>query len=129
MQTAFERPYKPLELTASTLDAFDVRSLAQQLTTEGPFIQHGRNGLTLAQGDPLTIVLTVAKAGKLALENDPPGPAILSVLWGSLSLAPQDGQTSERLGDGQFAAFAADAVHMVEIHSDCAFLTIIGGKV
>ena len=127
MQTAFERPYKPVELTASTLEAFDVRALAQQLMTEDPFTEHGRNGLTLALGDHLTMVLTVAKTGKMALENQPPGPAILVVLWGALSLAPQDGSPLH-LGDGQFAAFAPDVVPMVEIHADCAFLTIIGGK-
>ena len=128
MQTAFERPYKPVELTASTLEAFDVQALAQQLMTEDPFTEHGRNGLTLALGDHLTMVLTVAKTGKMALENQPPGPAILVVLWGTLSLTPQDGQPSLHLGDGQFAAFAPDVVPTVEIHADCAFLTIIGGK-
>jgi quercetin dioxygenase-like cupin family protein len=128
MQTAFVRPYKPVELTASTLDAFDVQALAQQLTAEDPFTEHGRNGLTLALGDPLTIVLTVAKTGKMAIENHPPGPAILVVLWGSLSLSPQDGQSPVRLSNNQFAAFAPDLVHTVEIHADCAFLTIIGGK-
>jgi hypothetical protein len=74
------------------------------------------------------MVLTVAKTGKMALENQPPGPAILVVLWGTLSLTPQDGQPSLHLGDGQFAAFAPDVVPTVEIHADCAFLTIIGGK-
>lgn len=128
MQTAFERPYKPVELTASTLEAFDVRALAQQLMTEDPFTEHGRNGLTLALGDHLTMVLTVAKTGKMALENNPPGPASLVVLWGALSLTPQDGQAPVRLGDGQFAAFAPEVVPTVEVHEDCAFLTIIGGK-
>ena len=47
MNQAFERPFRPAELTASTLTSFPIHAMAQQLMTEEAFQQSGRKALTL----------------------------------------------------------------------------------
>jgi len=47
MAEAFIRPFRPVELTASTLTSFPLQAMAQQLMTEDAFQTSGRNALTL----------------------------------------------------------------------------------
>ena len=63
MSEAFERPFRPVELTASTLTSFPLQAMAQQLMTEDAFQRSGRNALTLIHHKDLTVVLTVLQAG------------------------------------------------------------------
>jgi hypothetical protein len=48
MSEAFARPFRPVELTASTLTAFPLQAMTQQLMTEDTFQTSGRNALTLS---------------------------------------------------------------------------------
>jgi hypothetical protein len=128
MHTTFERPFKPVELTTATIEAFDLQSLARQLKLEKPFMEHGRNGLTLARDDQLTMVLTVAKEGKMLLEPRPPGPVAIVMLSGSITLATAGSEPQISLDTGTSAAFAPDMVDHVEVHTESAFLIMIGGK-
>jgi quercetin dioxygenase-like cupin family protein len=128
MHTTFERPFKPIEFTPGTTDAFDLRTLAQQLMTEKPFTEHGRNGLTLTRDDNHTTVLTVAKAGKIVQEHSPPGPTTIVMLLGSVSLLTNGEGQKIPLSDGMAAAFAPDVAHRIEAHTDSAFLIMIGSK-
>jgi quercetin dioxygenase-like cupin family protein len=128
MQTTFERPFKPVELTPATIEAFDMQALARQLRLEKPFVEHGRNGLTLARDDQLTMVLTVAKEGKMLLEPHPPGPVAIVMLSGSVTLTTEGSVQQISLGPGMSAAFSPDIVDHVEVHTESAFLIMIGGR-
>lgn len=57
------------------VEGFDRRALSEPLMTDDPFTEHGRNALTLVRSHALTIVLTVAKAGKTVREHSSSGPA------------------------------------------------------
>ena len=128
MYTTFTRPFKPVELAPTTVEAFHVQELASQLMTEKPFTEHGRNALTLVRSERLTMVLTVAKEGKTIPEHHPPGPTTIVVLSGSVTLMAAEQEQSIRLDSGTSAAFAPDVVHSVEAHEDSVFLILIGGK-
>lgn len=56
MQTTVERPVKPIGLTSSVIEGFDLQALSEQLMTEDPFTEPGRNALTLVRSHALTIV-------------------------------------------------------------------------
>jgi len=49
MSEAFERPFRPVELTAATLTSFPLQAMAQQLMAEDAFQTSGRNALTLIE--------------------------------------------------------------------------------
>ena len=63
MSEPFARPFRPVELTSSTLTSFPLQAMAQQLMTEDVFHTSGRNALTLLHHKNLTVVLTVLQAG------------------------------------------------------------------
>lgn len=128
MHTTFERPFKPIEITPGTIDAFDLRALADQLMTESPFTEHGRNALTLTRGDNHTTVLTVAKAGKIVQDHSAPGPTTIVMLSGSITLMTNGDAQKIPLAAGTAASFAPDVTHRIEAHTDSAFLIVIGGK-
>lgn len=62
MSQAYSRPFRPTELTDSTVTSFAVPAMAQQLMAEDAFQLAGRNALPLARGSDLTVVLMVLKA-------------------------------------------------------------------
>src|SRR5215467_436707 len=72
MSEAFVRPFRPVELTASTLTSFPLQAMAQQLMTEDAFQTSGRNALTLIHHPNLTVVLTVLRAGAVLDEHHAP---------------------------------------------------------
>ena len=128
MNQAFERPFRPAELTASTLTAFPIHAMAQQLMTEETFHQSGRNALTLIRSTALTVVLTVLKAGVELHDHQAPAPVTLMPLFGDIVLSTEEGKTHLALDQGNAAVFAANLTHRVEAHQDSAFLLVMGGQ-
>jgi quercetin dioxygenase-like cupin family protein len=128
MQQAFERPFRPVELTASTFTSFPIRAMAQQLMIEEAFQQSGRNALTLIRHAALTVVLTVLKEGAVLHEHQAPAPVTLVPLFGQIVLLTDEGKTRLMLGQENTAVFAANLPHRVEAHQDSAFLLILGGQ-
>jgi hypothetical protein len=47
MNEAFERPFRPVELSDTTLTSLPLQEMPQQLMTEEAFQMSGRNALTL----------------------------------------------------------------------------------
>ena len=129
MYASFTRPFQPIELTTGTIEAFDLQALGKQLMTETPFTQHGRNGLTLVRADDLTMVLTVAKAGKVIQEHTSQGPTAILVLVGSITLTAAGDSKGQALEQGMAAAMASNVAHSVEAHTDSVFLIIIGSQI
>jgi quercetin dioxygenase-like cupin family protein len=128
MSEAFARPFRPVELTASTLTSFPLQAMAQQLMTEDAFQASGRNALTLIHHKNLTVVLTVLQAGAVLDEHHAPTPVTLLPLFGEIVLASAAGQTSLTLAQGTGAVFAAHLPHRVEAQQDSAFILVMGGQ-
>ena len=128
MSEAFVRPFRPVELTASTLTSFPLQAMAQQLMTEDAFQTSGRNALTLIHHTNLTVVLTVLKAGAVLDEHHAPAPVTLLPLFGEIVLASAAGQTSLTLAQGTGAVFAAHLPHRVEAQQDSAVILVMGGQ-
>ena len=101
MSDAFARPFRPVELTASTFTSFPLQAMAQQLMSEDAFQTSGRNALTLIHHKHLTVVLTVLKAGAVLDEHHAPAPVTLLPLFGAIVLASAEGtQLISRLTRG-----------------------------
>ena len=128
MSEAFERPFRPVELTPSTLTSFPLQAMAQQLMTEDPFQTSGRNALTLIHHPNLTVVLTVLKAGAVLDAHHAPAPVTLLPLFGEIVLASAEGSTRLTLDHSKAAVFAAHLPHRVEAQQDSAFVLVMGGQ-
>jgi quercetin dioxygenase-like cupin family protein len=128
MSAAFERPFRPVELSPSTLTSFPLQAMAQQLMTEDVFQTSGRNALTLIHHKDLTIVLTVLKSGAVLQEHHAPAPVTLLPLFGEIILASAAGTTRLTLDHSKAAVFAANLPHRVEAQQDSAFILVMGGQ-
>ena len=128
MSAAFVRPFRPLELTASTLTSLPLQAMAQQLMIEDAFQTSGRNALTLIHHKDLTVVLTVIRAGAVLEEHHAPAPVTLLPLFGEIVLASAEGTTRLTLDQRNAAVFAARLPHRVEAQQDSAFLLVMGGQ-
>ena len=128
MSEAFERPFRPVELSDSTLTSFPVQDMAQQLMAEEAFQTSGRNALTLIRDKNLTVVLTVLKAGAALQEHHAPAPVTLLPLFGNIVLLADGGRKSTELSPGTTGAFSAHLEHRVEATQDSAFLIVMGGQ-
>ena len=128
MSEAFTRPFRPVELTASTLTSFPLQAMAQQLMTEDVFHTAGRNALTLIHHKTLTVVLTVLKAGAVLQEHHAPAPVTLLPLLGEIVLASAEETMRLTLAQGTGAVFAAHLPHRVEAQQDSAFVLVMGGQ-
>jgi quercetin dioxygenase-like cupin family protein len=128
MSEAFERPFRPVELSDTTLTSFPVQEMAHQLMTEEAFQTSGRNALTLIRDQNLTVVLTVLKAGAVLQEHHAPAPVTLLPLFGNIVLLADEGRKSTELSPGITGAFTAHLEHRVEATQDSAFLIVMGGQ-
>src|SRR5262245_14365253 len=128
MSAAFVRPFRPLELTASTLTSFPLKRLGRTRLTDDTVQASGRNALTLIHHKDLTVVLTVMRAGAVLEEHHAPAPVTLLPLFGEIVLASAEGTTRLTLDQGNVAMFAAHLPHRVEAQQDSAFLLVMGGQ-
>ena len=128
MTDAFVHPFRPVELTVSTLTSFPLQAMAQQLMTEDTFQTSERNALTLVHHKELTVVLTVLQAGAVLEEHHAPAPVTLLPLFGEIILASAEGTTRLALDQGTGAVFAAHLPHRVEARQDSAFVLVMGGQ-
>lgn len=128
MSQAYERPFRPTELTASTVRSFTLPEMAHQLMTEDAFQTEGRNALTLARGNDLTVVLMVLKAQSELHEHQAPGPITVTTLSGRLTFSSATQSEPLELRTGDAAVCAAHLAHRVKALEDSAFLLVIGGR-
>lgn len=128
MSEAFERPFRPLELSDTTLTSLPVQDMAQQLMTEEAFQTSGRHALTLIRDKNMTVVLTVLKAGAVLQEHHAPAPVTLLPLFGNIVLLADEGRKSVELSPGTTGIFSSHLEHRVEATQDSAFLIVMGGQ-
>ena len=128
MSQAYTRPFRPTELTTFTALSFSLPAMAKQLMTEAAFQQAGRNALTLARGNDITVVLMVLKAHSTLQEHTAPGPIIVTTLSGHLEFSTAMQPESLVLYAGEVAVCGAQLAHSVKALEDSAFLLVIGGR-
>jgi quercetin dioxygenase-like cupin family protein len=128
MSQAYERPFQPTALTASTATSFSLPDMAHQLMAEDAFQHAGRNALTLARGNELTVVLMVLKAQSALHEHQAPGPITVTTLSGHLEFSTAIQSEPLVLQTGDAAVCGAHLAHRVKALEDSAFLLVIGGR-
>ena len=128
MSQAYERPFRPVEITDSTVTSFSLLCMADQLMTEDVIEHAGRNSLSLVQGKDLTAVLIVLKDQAILHEHTAPGPITVTALSGHLEFSTATESKPLRLRTGEAAVCAAHLPHSVNALEDSAFLLVIGGR-
>ena len=126
MNTSFERPYRPVDLNASTTKGFPLTSMAEKLLEEATSAASGRASLTLAHGTEMTMVLVVLKAGTTLEDHQAPAAATVITLSGNIIFTSSVEKIA--LEQGEAVTFTADVLHAVYASEDSAFLIVIGGK-
>ena len=128
MAPGFSRPFRPVELTAGTLDFFRLREFAEEMKAEDEYRRAGLSGVTLAHDQHLTVVLVALRKGEKMREHRAPVGAALVLLSGRARfMAGRDGSPTE-LEPGSLAVFAHEVSHAVEALEDAVYLVIIGGR-
>ena len=125
MNTSFERPYRPVDLNASTTKEFPLMSMAEKLMEEARSATSGRASLTLAHGAEMTLVLVALKAGTTLEDHSAPAAATVVTLSGNIIFTTSAEKIT--LEQGEAVAFTADILHAVYASEDSGFLIIIGG--
>lgn len=128
MKRAYERPFRPIEITDSTVASFSLRSMAAQLMEEEVVENTGRNSLSLVRGNDLTVVLLVLKDQAVLHEHTAPAPITVTTLFGHLEFSTVTEPEPLRLQAGEVAVCAAHLSHSVKALEDSAFLLVIGGR-
>lgn len=128
MEKAFARPFRPTELTGSTVASLSTRAMAEQLMSEATFAESGRDSLTLVHSPALTVVLVVLGEGACLKEHRAPSAVALVPLFGRLLLTVPDEPESVEFTPEVPVTFAAHVPHSVEACEDSAFLVILGGQ-
>lgn len=128
MPVAFKRPFRPAEIGPSTLEQFPLAEMAAKLKIEPAFVKSGRNSLSLARCDDLTVVLVVLKKGAALKEHKAPGAATVVLLDGAIDFERSKDGKKTRLAPQDTVVFSADLQHAVEARQDSTFLVVIGGK-
>lgn len=88
----------------------------------------GRNSLSLARSDEMTVVLLVLKDQAVLHEHKAPGPITVTTLSGHLEFSTESQEDPLYLKTGDSAVCAAHLPHRVKALEDSAFLLVIGGR-
>ena len=128
MKQAYERPFRPTEITDSTVAFFPLLSMVNKLMTEDVLENTGRNSLSLVHGNDLTVVLIVLKDQAVLHEHIAPSPITVTALSGHLEFSATTESNPVRLRTGEAAVCAAHLPHSVKALEDSAFLLVIGGR-
>ena len=128
MNLAFERPYRPAEITESIARSFPLLSMADQLMAEEVIEHTGKNSLSLARGSNMTVLLLVLKDQAVLHEHKAPGPIIVTALKGHIEFTAEGQSEPLKLRAGEAAVCAPHLPHSVKALEDSVFLLVIGGR-
>jgi quercetin dioxygenase-like cupin family protein len=123
-----ERPFRPVDLAATALEAFDLNALAAQLREESQYREEGMAGITLVRDDRISVVLQTMRQGTPLREHSAPASALVTLLSGRASFTTEGGTKRTAMQPGTLVTFAAGLDHAVVADEDCAFLLVIGGR-
>jgi len=122
------RPFRPVDLTETDLESFDLHVLAEQLKTETQFKEEGKAGITLARDAHVSVVLEALRKGSEMREHRAPSSALVTLLSGRATFVSQPGSKRTEMIPGTLVAFSADLDHTLAAEEDRVFLLVIGGR-
>ena len=114
------RPSRPL---AAPVLVFDLTEEADRLRKEGPWLQHGRNAVTLVKHPDFRVVFMLMKPGTRLQEHHAGGRISVQTVTGHVRLRLKD-QVVE-LHSGHLLALERDVPHDVEAIAESAVLLTI----
>lgn len=118
------RPSRPL---ADPVLQFDFAEEAARLRREGPWVQHGRNAVTLVKHPDLRVVFMVTKAGTNLREHHTSGRISVQTVTGAVRVKLADRLVE--LPAGHLLALDHDLPHDVEaVEESTVLLTIAWPK-
>lgn len=126
--TQLERPFRPVDLTDTPLESFDLKGLVAQLTQERQYREEGMAGLTLARDAQISVVLQALRKGSELREHRAPASAIVTLLSGRATFTSEAGARRTQMVPGTLVAFASDLDHALVAEEDSACLLVIGGR-
>jgi quercetin dioxygenase-like cupin family protein len=122
------RPFRPVDLTASTLESFDLNDLTEQLRLEAQYQQEGIAGIALARDRHVSVVLEALRKGSELRGHRAPASALVTLLSGSATFVSEPGSKRTEMRPGTLVAFAAHLDHTLIAKEDSACLIVIGGR-
>jgi quercetin dioxygenase-like cupin family protein len=114
------RPARPL---ADPVLKFDFEEEAARLRREGPWLQHGRNAVTLVKHPDLRVVFMIMKPETRMQQHHTSGRILVHTLSGHVRLHLGEGLVD--LPAGRLLALEHDIVHDVEAVAESAVLLTI----
>ena len=129
MQRRLNRPFRPIEVDADTLEFFQLTSLGDDLKRDAEYEESGVCSISIARDEDVTLVLTALRAGASIREHHLPSAGTLVLLSGRAAFETHGGAEHEELTPGAMAVFSSDLCHGVVAREDSTLLVIIGGRV
>lgn len=126
--TPLERPFRPVDLSSTPLESFDLNDLVAQLVLEAQYKEEGRSGISLARDAHIAVVLEVLRKGSKLREHRAPASAMVTLLSGRATFVSEAGAKGTAMIPGTLVAFASDLDHSLVADEDCACLIVIGGR-
>ena len=118
----------PISNSELTLLKLPLAPLGIELRQEKGYASSGRAARSLIRGDNLTVVLVALREGASLQEHPAPGPAVVTVLEGSvLFRGPEEGEPFA-LGALDSVVFPTGLRHAVESVQDSLLQIVIGGR-
>jgi quercetin dioxygenase-like cupin family protein len=118
--TPAARHMRPL---ADPVLTFDFTAEAEMLRTEGPWLQHGRNAVTLAKYDDFRIVFMLMKPGTRLQDHHASGRISVHTLSGRVRLHLEE--RAIELPAGHLLALEREVPHDLEAIEESAVLLTI----
>ncbi len=121
------RPFRPVDMTATALESFDLRGLTEQLKLEPQYKEEGRAGVTLVRDAHVTVVLEALRKGSELREHRAPASGLVTLLSGSATFISEPGPKRTEMVPGTLVAFSAELKHALVSDEDSVCLIVIGG--
>jgi quercetin dioxygenase-like cupin family protein len=126
--TPIKHPFRPVDLTATPLEAFDLNDLIAQLALEPQYNAEGKAGITLVRDAHVSVVLEALRKGSELREHRAPASAMVGLLSGRATFVSEPGAKRVEMVPGTLVAFAAGLDHVLIAVEDSACLIVIGGR-
>lgn len=123
-----ERPFRPVDLTTTALQSFDLNSLIAQLESEPQYREKGRAGIALVRDAHVSVVLEALQKGSELRDHRAPASAMATLLSGRASFISEGGAKRVEMVPGTLVAFGADLTHALIAEENSACLIVIGGR-
>ena len=123
-----QRPFRPVDLTATSFESFDLNGLTAQLVLEPQYEEEGRAGITLVRDAHFSVLLEALRKGSELREHRAPASGIVTLLSGRATFVSEAGAKRTEMVPGTLVAFAAGLDHALIADEGSTCLIMIGGR-